>query len=380
MPSSFFNNIEDFLEPVNLMQLSNDEGFKPTQIGEKVEVFDRSFPDLDEADIIILGMGEARGAALPGEGSRSANQVRSEFYQLFQWHNQLKIIDIGNVKTGKSLQDSYAALKLVMSELSIFKAKVVILGGSHDLTVPQCDAYAANEMNYVLTCVDAKIDLNADSVAPADKFLLDLFTKSPNHLQHYNHIGFQSYFVHPQMLETIDKLRFDCFRVGKVKERLEEMEPQIRDSDIFSFDISCIQNSHAPANNLTPNGFNGEEVCTLFQYAGLSNKVKSIGIYSYFEHLDKNAQTAKQISHLLWYLMDGIYQGKQEANIENRAHYNEFHLASEDMKTVFLQSKITNRWWMQLPNEEFISCSRLDYVLATQNEIPERWLRAIERS
>ena len=36
-------------------------------------------------------------------------------------------------------------------------------------------------------------------------FLVELFTGMPNHLKHYNHIGFQSYFMHPQMLETIDK-------------------------------------------------------------------------------------------------------------------------------------------------------------------------------
>lgn len=59
--------------------------------------------------------------------------------------------------------------------------------------------------------------MDMDSVLPADNFLVDMFTSMPNHLKHYNHIGFQSYFMHPQMLETIDKLRFDCYRVGKVK-------------------------------------------------------------------------------------------------------------------------------------------------------------------
>ena len=45
----------------------------------------------------------------------------------------------------------------------------------------------------------------------------------------------------------------------------------------------------------------------------------------------------------------------------------------------FLQSKRTGRWWMQLPNKKFIPCSYKDYVTASQNEIPERWLRAQER-
>ncbi len=84
------------------------------------------------------------------------------------------------------------------------------------------------------------------------------------------------------MLETMDKLRFDCFRVGHVKESIEEMEPVIRNSNLFSFDISAIVNAYAPANVVSsPNGLNGEEACLLLRYAGMSPNVNSIGIYGY---------------------------------------------------------------------------------------------------
>jgi arginase family enzyme len=377
--SSTADNIIEFLSPINLMKLSNDEGFIATQIGKNISAYEETFPDIERADLIILGMSEARGASLLDASDRSADAVRREFYQLFQWHYHLKIVDIGNIILGKTLKDSYAALRIILSELQVLKAKVLILGGSRDLTLSQCDAFAHGKQLFDLTCVDAKINLDADSTIPAEKFLIDLFMREPNFLRHYNHIGFQSYFVHPRMLETIDKLRFDCFRVGIIKDYLETVEPNIRASDIFSFDIAAIQNSHAPANLLTPNGFTGEEACALFRYAGMSRKLRSIGIYGYFTHLDKQNMTAKQISHLMWYLLDGIYQGKYESSLDDRQNFNEFHLAFADMKTIFLQSKKTNRWWMQLPNDEFIPCNYSDYILATRNEIPERWLRAIER-
>ena len=70
-------------------------------------------------------------------------------------------------------------------------------------------------------------------------FLMDMLTAQPNFIGHYNHIGFQSYYVHPRMLETLDKLRFDFFRLGKVREHMEDMEPVLRTSDLFSFDISA---------------------------------------------------------------------------------------------------------------------------------------------
>jgi hypothetical protein len=164
-----------------------------------------------------------------------------------------------------------------------------------------------------------------------------------------------------------------------VKEDISEMEPAIRNSDLFSFDIAAIQHAHAPANHITPNGFNGEEACTLMQYAGMSHTCKTIGIYGYIPSQDVHQMTAKQISHLIWYTMDGIQRGKQEASMEDRNSFNEFILAFAEVETVFLQSKRTGRWWMQLHDGKYVACSYRDYLTASNNDIPERWLRAAER-
>jgi len=372
--------IIDFLDPVNIAFLSNDEGFKETQLGKHIAVYDEFFPDISHADIVLVGCGEMRGAGIELTSTSAPDAIRAEYYKLFHWHTEVNVADIGNVKSGATLEDTYAALRMVVSELMAQKKKVVILGGSHDLTQAQYQAYGQTNRIIDVVCVDARIDLDMDSVLPADNFLVELLTGIPNYLKHYSHIGFQSYFMHPEMLETINKLGFDCYRVGKVKERLEEMEPAIRNSELFSFDIAAIQNAHAPANYLTPNGFNGEEACTLMQYAGMSTQCDSIGIYGYIAEQDVHALTAKQISHMLWYLMDGIYKSKQEAALDNRSEFNEFTMAFAEAETVFLQSKRTGRWWMQLHNGKYIACSYTDYQIACNNDIPERWYRAIAHS
>ncbi|MDE3145459.1 MAG: formimidoylglutamase [Bacteroidota bacterium] len=372
--------IVDFLDPVNLYELSDDEGYKDTQLGRHIALYDETFPDISNADLVLVGCGEMRGAGIEYTNAGSPDAIRKEYYSLFHWHNEVTVADIGNVKRGATLQDTYAALKTVVSELLDQKKRVVILGGSHDVTVAQYNAYVAAEKIIEATCVDARIDLNMDSVLPSDNFLMAVLTSEPNFIKHYNHIGFQSYMVHPQMLETIDKLHFDCYRVGKVKENMEEMEPVIRNTNLFSFDIAAIQHAHAPANRLTPNGFTGEEACTLMQYAGMSSNLSSIGIYGYAPELDEHALTAKQISHMLWYLMDGIHKSKQESGLNDRHHFNEFNIVFGEVETVFLQSKKTGRWWMQIPDGKFIACSKIDYLLASNNEMPERWMRAIARN
>ena len=375
---SDYLNIEDFLEPINKDMISEDAGYKDNQIGKVIDAYEEGFPDLDRADIVILGCGEQRGAGLMTK-SEAADEVRKEFYKLFYWHTDVNLADIGNLRIGNSINDTYAALKMVVHELVNIGKLVVVLGGSHDLTLGQYQAFVDDKKSIDAVGVDAIVDINIDSPFRSDKFLMDLFTGEPNYMNHYNHLAFQSYFVHPRMLETMDKLRFDCFRVGVVKDRIEEMEPVIRNCHLFSFDIAAIANAFAPANTASPNGLNGEEACTLMQYAGMSPNIQTIGIYGYQPENDRESLTAKQISHMLWYLMDGHSRGSREASLDDRESFNEFHMTFAEVETLFLQSKKTGRWWMQLPDQKFIACSHRDYIVASQNELPERWLRAQER-
>jgi len=178
-----FNPIEsilDFLEPINKYALSNDEGYKPNQLGINVNVYENEFPSLENIDVIIIGCGENRGAGVFQASNDSADAVRKELYNLYHWHKEIRIADAGNIKPGATLQDTYAALRTVVAELIHHCKKVVILGGSHDLTLAQYNVYATSETIIDATCVDALIDLNMDSVLQADNFLMRMLTGTPN--------------------------------------------------------------------------------------------------------------------------------------------------------------------------------------------------------
>ena len=369
----------DFLTPVDTFLLNNDEGYNDGQLAKHIATYQHEMPDVREADIILLGVSEYRGGGLFKKSLDAANTIRKQLYQLHYWHSDIKIADIGNIEPGATIADSYAAIKTVLIELLQLKKTVIILGGSHDVTLAQY--YAYKEMGKIIeaTCIDATIDLRGESALRNENFLLEMLTSEPNMVKHYNHVGFQSYLVHPRMLETMDKLRFDCYRVGRAKENLEEMEPVIRNTHLLSFDINAIKYSDAPSSRCSPNGFTGEEVCALSRYAGLSPLVSSFGIYGYEPAEDVNELTAKQIAQMLWYFIDGKNRSKQEASLLDRQYFNEFNTVFAEVDTVFLQSRKTGRWWMQLPNEKLIPCSHQDYITASRNEIPERWLRSQER-
>mgnify|MGYP000219781522 CR=1 FL=1 len=371
-------NLTDFLEPIHVAKISEDAEFREGQMGKTVLVYEEEFPDLSEIDIVIAGCNETRGNGTPMKIDAGIDNIRKEFYSLYYWHKDIKIADIGNIKVGATLLDTYAAVKTVAEELLRNGKKLIIIGGCQDLTLGQYDAYRNQNILIEATGVDAYIDLSIDNPIKSKNFLMEFLTGEPNFVKHYNHIGFQSYYVHPHMLETMDKLRFDCYRLGKVKEDIEEMEPAMRTSDMLSFDLAALSSSTFWEGS-SPNGFNGEEACTLMRFAGMSSKMTSVGIYGYNQKQDPINNLAKQVSQMLWYYIDGVFHERQEADLNNKEMFNECHIVFGEIDSTFIQSRKSGRWWMKMPDDKYLPCSYNDFKLAGNNEMPERWLRFQER-
>ena len=373
-------DLQDFLVPISFSEINEDEGYVDGQLGAHIMTQQDEDFDIALADIIIVGVKETRGNGTAEKENNAADIVRKQLYRLHYWHTDIKMVDVGNIEIGAGIADSYAAIKTVLQELYRLNKTIIIIGGSHDVTLAQYHAYRHINKMVEATCVDAEINLKGESNVPAENFLMEMFTGEPNILKHYNHIAFQSYFVHPRMLQTIDKLRFDCYRLGNVQHEIEEMEPVFRNSNMVSFDVSAIKYSDAPSNKNCPNGLTGVEACTLTRYAGMSDKLNSFGVYGYIPANDTDEITARQIAQMLWYFIDGRHKMAQESALDQRQHFNEFHVVFAEVDTLFLQSKITGRWWMQMPDSSFLACSHKDYLTAGKNEFPERWLRVQERN
>jgi arginase family enzyme len=374
-----FESIIDFLDPVDLPQVLEDGDLKEGQIGKSIDIFQDAFPDLTHADIVIASCDELRGDGQLGSASAETDAVRKELYSLYYWHKQIKLADIGKVKTGMHISDTYAAIKTVAKEVIQQNKIFLLIGGSHDLVLAVYEAY--REMNKVIevTGIDAYIDLSLDNPVRSKNFLMELLTGDPNFIRHYNHIGFQSYYIHPHMLETMDKLRFDCYRLGKVKEHIEEMEPSFRSSDMVMFDVAAL-GAATFWDGSSPNGFNGEEACTLMRYAGMSDRLKALGIYGYDKKRDPQLNLAKQIAQMIWYYIDGVQYGRSEANLNEQDMFIECHLEFAAIETTFLKSRKTGRWWMKMPDGKYVPCAESDFNAAGNNELPERWLRLQERN
>ncbi len=373
-------DLRHFFAPIHFLETQPPGTYDPTQWGAHVSYATGKGFDWEEADIILVGCGEMRGEDESLEYAQSPDAIRKQFYALYNWHPSIKLADAGNILEGATLGDTRAALRTVLKEIRDAGKIAILLGGSHDLTMQQYEAFKKEGTIINAAVVDMKIDLQDEELITSRSFLMDILTGQPNFIRHYSHIGFQSYYVHPHMLETLDKLRFDFFRLGKVKEQIEEMEPVLRAAHLLSFDMNAIRFSNAFSNaDGSPNGFDGEEACNLLRYAGMSPEMTSVGLYGYDMRKDYKQMTAKQAAQMLWYFIDGYLIRGKEARLSDEEEFVKFHVRFTGNDTLFLKSKHTNRWWMQLPNESFVPCSYNDYLTAANNEIPERWLREQER-
>jgi len=372
-------DLRSFFEQEHFIETKEDSFYQPLQWGANIHCATQKSFDWENADIVLVGCGEWRGDNAD-KAYNSPDAIREQLYKLYHWHNAITIADAGNIRQGATLNDTRAALLIVLQEIHAAGKIAIVLGGSHDLTMQQYEVFKKAGEMIIASVADMLIDLEETEEINSNSFLMDMLTGTPNFLTHYNHIAFQSYYAHPRMLETLDKLRFDFFRMGKVKENIEEMEPVLRTSNLFSFDISAVRYSDAPANiNGSPNGLSGEDSCLLTRYAGMSTALSSLGIYGYNAQDDVHAMTAKLIAQMIWYFVDGYLVRKTEAKLTEKEEFIVFNVAFTDNDTVFLKSKRTNRWWMKLPDHSYVPCSYNDYLIASNDEIPERWLREQER-
>lgn len=369
-------DLRQFFTEQHFIETVPEGTYEPMQWGANINYAIGDDFDWEEADIVIVGCGGYDSDA----DNSGPDAIRAELYRMYGWHSNIKIADAGNILKGAKTRDTLAALRTVLAELHQAGKTVLLLGGPHDLTMQQYEAFKKSEQLIHATVTDMLIDMDDTEEVTSRSFLMDMLTGQPNFIRHYNHIGFQSYYVHPKILETLDRLRFDFYRLGVVREHMEDMEPVLRSSHMYSFDINAIRHGDAPANiNGSPNGFTGDEACQLMRYAGMAPHLSSVGIYGYNPADDMHNMTARQMAQMIWYFIDGCYIRKNEAVLTDREEYFSFSVNFTENDTIFLKSKRTNRWWMQMPDGSFIPCSYKDYQLASTGDIPERWLREQER-
>lgn len=388
-----------FFSPIVTQDFVVGETFYSSQFGKTMQAYETVFPDLESPEtkpqMVIIGVEEERGSVNNAGTKKSPNAVRKHLYNLYQGDYAVKIADLGNIKAGETIRDTYIAIKMVVEELVKDGIVPILIGGGQDLTYAQYMAYEGLEQRVEVAVIDARFDLDQDNaentLLDSNTYLNHIILHQPDYLFNLSNLAFQTYLVSKESINMYDKLFFSTMRIGMMSGKLDQAEPLIRAADMVSFDIGAIRASEAPGNaNANPNGLYGDEACQLARYAGMSDKCSSIGFYELNPTFDPMGHTASLVAQMIWCFIDGYYNRKNDAPLIPKSAYVIYRttLENEDYELVFVKSKKSDRWWMQVPyfgsksvNERYywVPCRYEDYQQAVGGDMPDLWWKTHQK-
>jgi formiminoglutamase len=348
-----------------------------------------SVREIGKYKIALLGVPEGRNS--PNSGSvKGPDAVRGQLYRLAKIPGKTRIIDLGNMKQGTSFNDTVAGLTDILTFLLQENVFPVIIGGSSALVTALDRSLSLQKNKYTLASVDSRIDYcHERKELDSFNYLNAVINNHKGTFGHYINIGYQTYLNDQQVINRFLKRHSELLRIGDVRQAIYLTEPLLRDSDMAVFDISAVRQSDAPGTiSPSPNGFYGEEICLLARYSGISDNLKIFGLFEVNPDLDFRNQTSGLAAQIIWFFLEGFSQKQYETpaiGLANAGRFTKYHVRVTDLQDdlIFVKSNLTDRWWMELQEDKdqntYIACSHDDYIRANRNEVPDRWVRAVER-
>lgn len=363
--------LENWLTPVS-ESLYRQAADKPLRLGGQLSIFQDEVPDLTEVRIGIIGI-----------GTDEANAVRRALYDLSWPYKNLKVADLGNAR--REEPSFIAPLLLELLQCNICP---VIIGREESLMQGQFAAHHGWQKSVSLAVVDEKMALDPQKENGAATYLNEIL-QSKQKLFHFTAIGLQSHFLDEQVELFSNKRYFDRLHLGKLREDVHISEPFIRDADLVAFNLAALKRIEAPGMpGATPAGLFSEEACQIARYAGLSDKLQSIGFYGFHASIDPDGYTASVIAQLIWYFIDGFAARKNDfpVSMDGLMEYI-IPIKKYDYQLTFWKSSKSGRWWLQVPvnigkgqkRHRLIPCDYKDYQDASKGELPDRFLVAFRR-
>jgi formiminoglutamase len=384
-------DLNDYFNPVSIEGPDFEHLTAQAGFPHNITIHTDSTPvkDIGKYKIALFGVPDGRNS--PNVGSlKGPDMIREQLYKLAKIPGRSKIIDLGNMKQGVTFNDTIAGLTDILSLLISENLFPVIIGGSSAL-IPAIDKALSQFLTrYTLTAVDSRIDFSNERKEPDSfNYLNAIINNHKSTFSHYINIGYQTYLNDQQIINRFLKRRSELIRIGDVRQAIYLTEPLFRDSDAAIFDISSVRQSDAPGTiSPSPNGFYGEEICLLSRYAGISDKLRIFGLFDVNPEFDIRNQTTGLAAQILWFFLEGFSQKQYETpvlNISNSGRFIKYHVRVTDLDDdlIFVKSNLTDRWWIELQTEKdqniYVACSHEDYLKANRNEVPERWVQAVER-
>lgn len=379
--------LTDYFDPISLDKPEDDILLNQQLFCKHIDIYTPNNPiaNLSSFQVAIIGIPEHRGNKYKSV-ALAPDTIRNSLYQLNFIDKKIKIADLGNLKIGTNIKDTYYGLRDVILELSGYNIISIILGGTQDISYGMFLAMEYLNKPYTFTTVDYRIDVAFETFDKiTHKNYLNSIILENNNLFEYINISHQACFSNAENFDLFENLFYESIRLGLIRNKPMVCEPYIRDSDMLSIDFSSVKHSDAPGQiTSSPNGLNAEDICQLARYSGFSEKMKIFGLFDINPEFDHNNVTSALAAQTLWYFLEGFSIRANEFPELNPDQFKKYIVSyNEENNITFYRSLLTERWWFEVPGNEnktqIFSCSEADYLMASKNEIPDRWLKFFKK-
>lgn len=332
---------------------------------------------------------EAPRVALLGLDSATADAVRNHLDQLHWDFDELALVDLGNFR-----KQTVDFVTPVLKELHAANILPVVIGRAAGLLPAQYLAFGELNRQVGVCCIDSRILLTppGEEVGRPSGNLDAAIHRDRPPVYHLAHIGSQRQLVDHRLDVLFLKRHFERYTLGQSRGNLSELEPAIRDADVFAIDLAALAAAEVPAREgYHPSGFSVQEASQLAYYAGSSDRVSSFGLYGYAPtgNSDRDCQrTHAAQAQLIWYFLHGVSQRKGDFPATTTGLHEYVVDTRISDRLTFWRSERSNRWWVEVPvlakggedRNRLVACSYADYLqISQEGKLPDRLRIAFAR-
>ena len=298
------------------------------------------------------------------------NLIRKELYLMEDIKAKFLFIDLGNLNI--SIDKAETAFKYIFSEIEEninCNFKFIILSQSRKMLPALVAGITENEI--VVTDINLAFDNEQE--------FLNLHRHDK--VRFYNLLSALQFYYNKEIRN--DTYFLNLLRLGEIKNDIYLVEPYIRESAVVIHSANSVSSAFAPGAEInSPNGLDAYNFSILSYLSAISN-VK-YNIYTAFLNYqnDKTNITGKLFAQSIWIFLNSFTNAIIETPTFDIEQFEKLiHFYPEiDLEIVFLKSKKTKRYWVNIPNSNyFVAISDKEYVNITKGDMPERILKILRK-
>ncbi len=331
--------------------------------------------EIQENGIVLVFCSDYRGVKNGDAEILDFRNVRTELYRLSKLDFEIPICDLGDLISGKSHQDSHYILQEVLSMCHYKNAIPVIIGGSNDLAFSLFSTLNNNEKNINYTQISNIISLANDGEEINEKNFLSKILSAKNFsIKNYHHLGYQKHLNEIDSVKLMKDVEFEIIRLAEMMNSTEKTEPFFRRADLVTVNCDAVE-SLGDGFSVNPhvNGLNRREICAYMKEIGLSENLKSVGIFNFNGNSD-HFLNHQLLAQMIWYLIEGI--NIQKSHPKER-HFETFWVLIDDEQYAFKRDNFSGLFYFGDDEkvENLIPCSRMEYDEAKKGNLDRRFLK-----